>query len=92
MQSGSAIIIEMPVTQSVPIMNGKKPKSPFIGFQTLDVISWPHESLFKTGTECMYRPTPINKTNDTDNMVNTSVTFENTLSLNSRSRYMFCFS
>jgi hypothetical protein len=33
----------MPVTQSVPMINGKNPNNPFNGFHWLEVSNLPHE-------------------------------------------------
>jgi hypothetical protein len=33
-------MMAIPVTHSVPIINGKKPNNPFNGFQMLEDIKW----------------------------------------------------
>ncbi len=89
-ETGKVQTIAIPVTQSVPMIKGKNPKSPRIGFH-LEVHNNSHNDFSSNiGIDLKIRPTPINISNNTEIIVKINITEPATLSFNRRTTEVFC--
>ena len=87
---GKATEIAITVTQSVPIINGKKPNADLKGFHSVEVSMVNNEVVFKIGVDFQYKPTPMITTTEIERRVISKNALSAILSFKTR-KFMLCF-
>ena len=87
-QAGTAMIIDNPVTHSVPMIKGSMPNFPFKGCQSDELIKLQNEFSFRIGYDLMINPTTIINNINASAIAMINISFPAILSFITRDKIM----